>query len=242
MNIQKKSTPGLINWTSYLAITCLVIVPLAVLTVRSGAWQQGLLLYAIGALGSTLIAIVCIVLLMLPRFRQWRAKVVKHALLPAIPGAVLLMSLTSGGNYPAIHDITTDTADPPGFLAAEARRGDDANTLAIKPEVIEQQTQAYPDLQSLRSPLTIDEAFSRAVAVASAMGWEIYTEDRNKGIIEAVDTTRIMRFKDDVVIRVRGDEQGAIIDTRSVSRIGQSDLGANANRIRAFQAAFATAG
>lgn len=236
--MQQQKTPGAVNWLSYLAITCLVILPVAVLTVRSGAWQQGLLLYAIGALGSTLLAIVCIVVLMLPRFRDWRSSVVKRALLPAVPGTVLLMSLTSGGNYPAIHDITTDTANPPVFIMAEARRGEDANTLAIKPEVIEQQLQAYPDLQSLRSPLSIDDAFSRAVQVAGGMGWEIYNEDSNKGVIEAVDTTSVMRFKDDVVIRVRGDAQGAIIDLRSVSRVGRSDLGANATRIRAFKAAF----
>jgi uncharacterized protein (DUF1499 family) len=235
---QEQKTPGLINWTSYLAITCLVVIPLAVLTVRSGAWQQGLLLYAVACLGSTLLIIGSILLLMLPRFASWRSTLIKRALLPALPGTLLLMSLTTGGDYPRIHDITTDTSDPPVFLKAEEVRGETANTLAIKPDVISQQQQAYPDLKSLRSPLSIDDAFTQALTVSRGMGWEIYSEDRSKGIIEAVDTTKIMLFKDDIVIRVKGDAQGAIIDLRSVSRVGESDLGANAKRIRAFQDAF----
>ena len=50
---QQNETPGLINWTGYLALTLLLVLPLSVLTVRSGAWQQGLLLYALACLGST---------------------------------------------------------------------------------------------------------------------------------------------------------------------------------------------
>lgn len=235
---QEEKAPGLLNWTSYLAITCLVVIPLAVLTVRSGAWQQGLLLYALACLGSVLTAIVSVILLMLPRFASWRSAVVKRALLPALPGVLLLMSLTTSGDYPRIHDITTDTEDPPEFIVAPAQRGEGANSLDIKPDVIEQQAGAYPDLATLRSPLSIDAAFTRAVQTARDLGWEIYNEDRNKGIIEAVDTTGIMLFKDDVVIRVRGDAQGAKIDLRSVSRVGEGDLGANAKRIRAFLAVF----
>ena len=59
-----------------------------------------------------------------------------------------------------------------------------------------------------------------------------------RGIIEAVDTTAIMAFKDDIVIRVRTGAQGTMVDLRSVSRVGQGDIGANAQRIRDFTAAF----
>jgi uncharacterized protein (DUF1499 family) len=40
------------------------------------------------------------------------------------------------------------------------------------------------------------------------------------------------------VIRVRGGAQGALIDLRSVSRVGEGDIGANAKRIREFREAF----
>jgi len=86
--------------------------------------------------------------------------------------------------------------------------------------------------------MDIDAAFDRALQMAQALGWEIYHQDRNAGVIEAVDTTAIMAFKDDVVIRVRSNAQGTLLDLRSVSRVGVGDLGANAKRIRTFEQRF----
>lgn len=234
---QQTNTPKLINWAGYLALTLLVILPLSILTIRSGAWQQGLMLYALACLGSTMVLILFILALLLPRFAPWRGGIVKRAL-AAVPGTALLLSLTMGGDAPRIHDITTDTQDPPLFVAAPQQRGEGSNPLDINPEVIAVQQQAYPDIGTLRSPLSIDEAFDQALEAAQSLGWEIYHQDRNTGVIEAADTTAIMAFTDDVVIRVRGDAQSAIIDLRSVSRVGVGDIGANAKRIRAFGEAF----
>ena len=236
MNQQNK-TPGLINWLGYLAITLLLVLPISVLMVRSGAWQQGLLLYAIACLGSMVVIIVALILLMWPRYTPWRKKVIQRGLIAA-PGAVLLLSLTTGGDYPRIHDISTDTSDPPIFTAALQQRGTGANPLDINQDVITLQQEAFPDLQTLETPLSFDEAYSRALQVATGMGWDIYRQDLNAGAIEAVDTTRIMAFKDDVVIRVRTSAQGTLLDLRSVSRVGEGDIGANAKRIRAFLEAF----
>ena len=86
--------------------------------------------------------------------------------------------------------------------------------------------------------MAIDDAFDRALAVAADLGWEVYHQDRNAGIIEAVDTTAIMAFRDDVVIRLRTNADGTLVDLRSVSRVGIGDIGANAKRIRAFQQTF----
>ena len=234
---QPIKTPGLVTWTGYLALTLLLVLPVSVLTVRSGAWQQGLLLYAIACLGSTLLILLSIVLLLLPRLTLWRKKISLNTFF-ALPGAALLLSLASGGNSPRIHDITTDTRDPPTFTMAVQERGSSANPLDINSEVIALQQQAYPDLQTLHSPLSIDEAFNRSVQVATDLGWDIYRQDRNTGVIEAVDTTRIMAFKDDVVIRLRTNARGTLLDLRSVSRVGEGDIGANAVRIRAFAEAF----
>jgi uncharacterized protein (DUF1499 family) len=209
---QANQTPALVNWIGYLAIALLLVLPLSVLTVRSGAWQQGLLLYALSCLG-------CLLLFAL--------------------STLLLLSLLAGrGDYPPIHDITTDTQDPPLFVTAEKQRGEGANTLEIDPDAIESQRQAYPDLQTLLTEVAIDDAFDRALAVAADLGWEVYHQDRNAGIIEAVDTTAIMAFRDDVVIRLRTNADGTLVDLRSVSRVGIGDIGANAKRIRAFQQAF----
>ena len=59
-----------------------------------------------------------------------------------------------------------------------------------------------------------------------------------QGLIEAVDTTAIMAFKDDIVIRLRSDGEGTVIDLRSVSRVGVGDIGANAKRIKGFMQLF----
>jgi uncharacterized protein (DUF1499 family) len=160
-------------------------------------------------------------------------------MLAALPGALLLVALTAGrGDVPPIHDITTDTEDPPEFVTAEARRGEGSNSLALKAETIAAQRASYADINTLVTDLSIEQAFDRALAVADELGWEVYHQDLNAGVIEAVDTTSIMAFKDDVVIRLRTNAEGTLVDTRSVSRVGISDLGANAERIRAFQEAF----
>ena len=229
--------PAVVNWLGYLAVTLLLILPLSVLMVRNGDWQQGLLMYAIACLGSTLLIILAIVLLLRTRFNLWRKDILQRALF-ALPGAALLLALTSGGSYPTIHDITTDTADPPRFTSAASQRGADSNSLEIDEEVIQQQQEAYPNLQTLVTPLPIEDAYRLALNVATDMGWDIYRQDSNAMVIEAVDTTGIMGFKDDVVVRVRSSARGTLVDLRSVSRVGEGDLGANAARINAFVNAF----
>ena len=224
----------LVNWTGYLAIALLLLLPVAVLTVRAGAVEQGLLLYAISCLAATALLILFIVLLLLPRFAPWRSTVLRSATL-TLPGVILLALLVRGGEqYPAIHDISTDLLDPPVFREAEAQRGPDANPLEIKTETLDLQRAAYPDLATLVTPLTIESVYERALLVAEDMGWDIYYQNLGQGVIEAVDTTAIMAFKDDIVIRVRSNASGSLLDLRSVSRVGVSDLGANARRITEF--------
>ncbi len=235
---RQDNTPGLVNWMGYLAIALLLTLPVAVFTVRAGAWQQGLMLYTLSCLGAALLLVLSMLLLLLPRFTRWRKGIAGRALI-ALPGTLLLLSvLASRGDYPPIHDITTDTQDPPVFTAAEQRRGPGANTLEIDADAIALQQKAYPNLQTMLSEMTIDEAFDRALNVAADMGCDIYRQDRNAGVIEAVDTTAIMAFQDDVVIRVRSNAGGTLLDLRSVSRVGIGDIGANVKRIRAFQQKF----
>jgi len=87
-------------------------------------------------------------------------------------------------------------------------------------------------------PLILDlpsvKAFDRAAAAAAKMGWEIVNVNLAHGIIEATDTTFWFGFNDDVVIRISPDARGSRIDVRSVSRVGVSDIGTNAKRIRNY--------
>jgi uncharacterized protein (DUF1499 family) len=94
---------------------------------------------------------------------------------------------------------------------------------------------AYPDLAPIRVSSDPASALSRAQDTALGLGWEVVAVDQGAGTLLARETTRIFRFVDDVVVRVRPAEGGgAIVDVRSKSRDGRGDLGANAARIRAF--------
>ena len=85
---------------------------------------------------------------------------------------------------------------------------------------------------------TVDAAVARAVEVLSNQGLEVVNIDPPAGIVEAVATTFWFGFKDDLVVRIRPEGDGSVIDVRSVSRVGQSDVGANAARIERFLTAF----
>ena len=134
-----------------------------------------------------------------------------------------------------INDITTDTTNPPAFSAVTSLRHKGNNSIAYGgPLVAARQAALYADIQPIKSELSLADAFKKALRIAENMGWEIITTDEKNGIIEAVDTTLIFRFKDDVVIRVTSVGSGSRTDLRSQSRIGLSDFGKNASRIRSF--------
>ena len=65
--------------------------------------------------------------------------------------------------------------------------------------------------------------------------WEAVHIDEDQTTLQALATTKLFHFRDDIVIRVRPDPKGARIDLRSRSRVGRGDMGANAARILAFQ-------
>lgn len=235
------SNSRLIDWVGYLAGFFLLLIPGSVVMVRLGSWQQGLLLYAAACVLGTLTLIVLIVLALLPRYREQRKRILHRAAL-VVPCALLLSAFTSGRDYPPIHDITTDTMDPPLFQKAAEERGEASNPLDIKPKFIAQQRAFYQDLTSLDTDLSPEAAYTRAVGIATQLGWKIYHQDPAGGVIEAVATTTIMGFKDDVVVRVRPVGSGSVVDLRSVSRVGLGDLGANAKRISKFIDGFQRAG
>lgn len=137
--------------------------------------------------------------------------------------------------YPGIHDITTDTRNPPAFVAIMPLRKDAPNPPEYLGDSIARiQWQAYPDLQPLMMAMPVDSAFGNALVVAREMGWELVDQSRQEGRIEATATTPWFGFKDDVVIRVTSASGISRVDVRSKSRVGRGDVGANAKRIRAY--------
>lgn len=138
---------------------------------------------------------------------------------------------------PPIHDISTDVEDPPAFVAVAPLRAEAPNPVDYAgAETAAQQRQAYPDIQSRRLALPATEAFAAAEQAARDLGWTIVAAAPADGRLEASDTTPWFRFTDDIVVRIRPEGSGSRVDVRSKSRVGRSDAGTNAARIRRFLA------
>lgn len=154
----------------------------------------------------------------------------------ALPTLVAVVAVGPGAfKAPLIHDIATDTDNPPEFVTARALRRADENSLEYAGEDLAAlQKAAFPDLGPLFSELDADAAFDHSLAVAEKLGWVISEENRGAGRIEAYEVSMIFGFVDDVSIRIAEMENGSRIDLRSASRIGLGDLGVNADRIRKF--------
>lgn len=234
-----RSPSSLITFFGYTGVACLLVMPLAVLAVRLGLhFRIGLPIFALSSVIALLVIVALGIVMLLPRYRPERGRALLWMLPPLPPLLIFLIILGSAGQYPPIHDITTNTENPPLFDSGVYYRGDDANPVDIKPEVIEIQKQHYPDLDTVRTSMSPEEAFARASDVAESLNWEIYNSDPANGRIEALYKSFWFGYKDDIVIRIRETNAGSEVDLRSVSRVGVGDLGANAKRIRAFVEAF----
>ena len=181
-------------------------------------------------------------------FVAWRAKTTRGrwacrmALVIALAAiAFPLSQFQKGVRLPRIHDITTDTIDPPNFVAIAPLRADAPNSdIYGGTAIAARQAVAYPDIAPILLPLPPDQAFAKALGAAKALDWRIVAAVPEAGRIEATDETFWFRFKEDVVIRIRpetvGGQEGSRIDVRSLSRLNDADLGSNAARIRDFRA------
>ena len=103
----------------------------------------------------------------------------------------------------------------------------------------ELQLEGYPDIVPRHYPVGTARVFEDALAIAEKSGWTMLgsqkpEEPENVGRIEAFDTTILFGFRQDIVIRIVPDGEGALVDMRSAARNGAHDLGANAERIRTF--------
>lgn len=174
-------------------------------------------------------------------------------LIPAVGLGYAIQVKNKAQRLPFIHDVTTDTQNVPQFgaeimaeraetkgvnttdYAGKMARSTDAQGNPTESLVSVLQTRGYPDIRSIVVSDDKEAAFAKAEAVARQMGWKIKATNPEAGTIEATDTTFWYGFKDDVIIRLRNSEGGGtLVDIRSISRIGGSDLGKNAERIHDF--------
>lgn len=133
---------------------------------------------------------------------------------------IFILSLLS-----PINDITTSFESVPQFNSP----------ITYQVEFIEIQKKLHPEIV----PLTVNESAEavyhkiRKLALAEPQ-WQVTVDEPEKFHLEAVATTPLMKFKDDIVIEVRSQNGQSLVNMRSRSRVGKSDLGANAKRISTF--------
>ena len=201
-------------------------------------WQAALGLMRYAAIAAGIGALLCLIGTVVLRLKGRRIGLLALGLVAgAAAFAVPVTMLRMARSVPPIHDISTDTQDPPVFVAILPDRAGAANPPGYAgAEVAAQQRQAYPDVAPIMLRVPPVQAFERARAAAADLGWRVAAADPAAGRIEATATTLWFGFKDDVVIRLRPAGGGTRVDVRSKSRVGKSDLGANAARIRAFAA------
>lgn len=212
-----------------LALAALAVLLLAISGpgTHAGLWPlsvgvglfAGAMLVGLAAAGAALVGLA------LPRLRARSVPVWIAALtLGVASAAVPLDYVRRVKTLPYINDLTTDTESPPQFSPPKTYPSHFAELQQI----------GYPDLRPLELALPPQQAFARAAETARDEGWEITALDESAGRIEAVATTRWFGFQDDVVIRITPARAGSRVDLRSRSRVGRSDAGANAQRIREF--------
>jgi len=220
------------------ALVALALLALSGVGVRAGLWTfpTGFLLLRVAFwLGLSASAVAVGLLIFAPR---------------AVPS--LIAALVIGGvvafvpwnqrravkSLPFIHDVTTDLVDPPAFQAVLPLRAEAKNPAEYGgAATAAKQREGYPDIRPMVLTGSAGAAFHRVRTAAEGTGWEIVAVDSAAGRIEATATTFWFGFKDDVVLRVRPAGAGAVLDMRSLSRVGGSDVGANAARNRTFFAA-----
>jgi uncharacterized protein (DUF1499 family) len=152
---------------------------------------------------------------------------------------LLLVAARPGFGVPRINDFTTDLADPPAFTHAATLGANVGRSLAYPAAFAAEQRACCGDLHPARLAAAPAEAFPRVRdAAAGTPSWTVTASDPATSVIEAVATSTVFGFQDDIVIRVRPavPGPGSVVDVRSKSRDGKGDLGVNANRIRAFVA------
>jgi len=200
-----------------------------------------LLIAVAGGVLVFLIGLVYLVIAMRSDLERNRNLVIVSMILGLVPVGIIGPQMAAAGDVPPIHDITTDTANPPAFIAIVALRENAPNgyeygvTEAWPAEKLGATTmEAYPHLKPVESDLSVADAVDRTEDALRAMGLEIVAVDKEAGLVEATATTFWFGFKDDMVVRIVGNGEGSRIDLRSMSRVGQSDVGANAARITDF--------
>ncbi len=230
------------SWSLRISLVALVLLVLGPLLAFLGVLpgMQALLVFGLAAL----VGIVGIFAGIISAIRGKVAPGLTAVALGFLALGVVLIPAFAGGGKPPINDISTDLQDVPAFTHAQTLPENAGKNLSYPEDFKPVMTRFYADLKPLKLAEPPDAVFERAVALARARpGWTVTHVEPQARTFEGVAVTRVFRFQDDFVVRVRPEEGGGTrVDMRSKSRVGRGDLGANAARIHDFLQALAGAG
>jgi uncharacterized protein (DUF1499 family) len=207
---------------------------------RYGLWPLGtsflmLRAAAYGGLAAALISAAGLILAPIYGHRRGMLRALAGVIVGLVVVGVPWSYWRTARAVPPIHDITTDPDDPPAFDAILPLRAAAPNPAAYGgQEIATLQRSAYPDIRPLAVGLPPERTFELALETARAQRWQIVATEPQRRRIEASDQTFWFGFTDDIVVRITPAGTGSRIDVRSVSRVGKSDIGTNAARIRAY--------
>ncbi|MGX7745029.1 DUF1499 domain-containing protein [Rhodopseudomonas parapalustris] len=238
----KEPVSGPATWARNLAVFSAVATLVSIAVVRFGFLEMRPAMATL--FGALSLAGVSIVLALVGFAAIWQngSRGIPRILLALLLDALILAyPAYLGWQYrtlPAIHDITTDSIDPPKFdTLARLRVGDDVNTAVYAGLYsAERQRAAYPNIETLQVEMPVQRAYDIVLQLVNRRKWRVVDErapqpPKREGHIEAVSRTTILSLPEDVVIRLRPDGEETRIDIRSSSRYFESDLGSNAARI-----------
>jgi len=231
-------------WSRRFAFFSVAAALIAIIIVRAGLLevQPGMFTFA-GALAFGAIGILLALLSFIPIWRQGLSGL-GYSVTAILIGGLLLGYPAYLGykayKLPEIADISTDILDPPGFDAIRRLRSRATNPVQYAGlHAAEQQREAYPEISTLELTVPPKVAYEHALALVTKRRWLLMDArepipGRRDGRIEAVARTPVMGFREDVVIRIRGNDEESRVDMRSSSRYGSHDIGSNASRIRSY--------
>jgi uncharacterized protein (DUF1499 family) len=226
------------SWSVRIALVAVLLVVLGPLLAFAGVLPglYGFMLYGL-AVPVGLVAVVVGIVTAL-RGRPGPGMVALALGLGAVL-VVLFPGFASGGR-PRINDISTDLEDVPAFTQAGTQAENKGRDMGYPEEFKPTVREFYKQLAPLRVKAPADEVFQQALGLAREQPrWQVTVVDPQARTFEGVVETKLFRFHDDFVVRVRPDGEGTRVDMRSKSRVGKGDLGANAKRIELFLEALA---
>ena len=224
----------------WLAIAAVVVALIGTTLARYDVIGKlpGFMSFIYSSMVSGAVAVIALIAVLMNWRTGWPAGARAFlALVIAAAGfSALILLRSTAANYPFIHDVTTDLDNPPTY-AALSIPADNLRGVDTVEKWKAEHRKGYGDLTGITLDMSPAEVIAKAERLAEARGWTVEAAEPEAGRMEAVAYASWLRFEDIVVVRASQAGEGKTrVDMRSISRVGQSDLGENAKRIRAFLA------